>query len=127
MCALRVRACVLIWRTHSYQDQEDFREAARVLMGIPLDSGQRVLEPTYKIRINVRIARLFLEEDDKCVHCKLDWVVFLFFVLGDCVVCSVEAERFLNRASEIIHLCTDASLTLQYRVCWCCCCCCFFV
>lgn len=62
-----VRACARgrALNARSYQDQEDFREAARTLIGIPLDSGQRVLEPTYKVRINVRIARLFLEEDDK--------------------------------------------------------------
>jgi COP9 signalosome complex subunit 4 len=48
-----------------YQADEDFREAARVLIGIPLDSGQRMLDPTYKSKINVKIARLFLEEEDR--------------------------------------------------------------
>lgn len=75
-----------------YQSEEDFRAAAQVLIGIPLDSGQRMLEPVYKVGIYVRIARLFLEEDD-----------------------NVEAERFLNRASEIVHLVTDAQLLLAYR------------
>jgi COP9 signalosome complex subunit 4 len=75
-----------------YQSEEDFRGAAQVLIGIPLDSGQRMLEPVYKVGIYVRIARLFLEEDD-----------------------NVEAERFLNRASEIVHLVTDAQLLLAYR------------
>jgi COP9 signalosome complex subunit 4 len=75
-----------------YQDEEDFRMAATVLIGIPLDSGQRLLDPTYKVGIYVRIARLFLEEED-----------------------SVEAERYLNRASEIVHLAHDAALLLAYR------------
>jgi hypothetical protein len=30
---------------------------------------------------------------------------------------SVEAERYLNRASELIHLCTDKTTSLAYKVC----------
>ena len=98
-----------------YQRDEQFTDAARVLARIPLDSGehieskkrfcywldlcfvlyaagQRILEPTYKVQVNVRIARLFLEDED-----------------------NVEAERYLNRASEIVHLVTDPRLLLAYR------------
>lgn len=75
-----------------YQRDEQFTDAARVLARIPLDSGQRILEPTYKVQVNVRIARLFLEDED-----------------------NVEAERYLNRASEIVHLVTDPKLLLAYR------------
>eukprot|EP01108_Squamamoeba_japonica_P006714 TRINITY_DN5482_c0_g2_i1.p1 TRINITY_DN5482_c0_g2~~TRINITY_DN5482_c0_g2_i1.p1 ORF type:complete len:405 (+),score=187.27 TRINITY_DN5482_c0_g2_i1:78-1292(+) len=75
-----------------YQADEAFSDAARVLTAIPLDSGQRMLDPKYKVSINVRIARLFLEDED-----------------------SVEAERYLNRASDLIHLTHDAPLLLAYR------------
>ena len=51
-----------------------------------------MLEPVYKVRINVRIARLFLEDED-----------------------NVEAERYLNRASELLHQIDDAKLLLAYR------------
>ena len=42
--------------------------------------------------MNVRIARLFLEDED-----------------------NVEAERYLNRASDLIHLVNDPKLMLAYR------------
>jgi COP9 signalosome complex subunit 4 len=51
-----------------------------------------MLEPKYKVDIYVRIAQLYLEEEE-----------------------SVEAERYLNRASELIHLVNDKSLQLKYR------------
>ena len=72
----------------SYQAAEQFRDAALALAAIPLDSGQRMLEPTYKAKIHVRIARLYLEEDD-----------------------SVEAERYLVRASGNCHFASPASVS----------------
>ncbi|TPX75901.1 hypothetical protein CcCBS67573_g02816 [Chytriomyces confervae] len=81
---------------------EDWGEAAKVLMGVPLDSGHRQIENVFKLSIYVRIVRLLLEEDD-----------------------SVAAESYLNRASLLISA-TDAAslasasqqeqlLTVQFR------------
>lgn len=47
-----------------YQDEEDFSEAARVLNGIPLESTQRILDDDYKVNIYIRIAQLYLEDDE---------------------------------------------------------------
>lgn len=78
-----------------YEDEEEWREAARILIGIPLDTGQRVLEPEYKVDIYVKIAQLFLEDEE-----------------------SVQAETFINRASELIHQCKNDMLKLRYKVCF---------
>ncbi|KAJ3119030.1 hypothetical protein HDU96_003205 [Phlyctochytrium bullatum] len=61
---------------HILEDEEDWSEAAKVLQGIPLDSGHRNISDEYRIRIYVHIARLFLEDED-----------------------SISAEAYLNRAS----------------------------
>ncbi|KAI3476378.1 hypothetical protein L1887_62030 [Cichorium endivia] len=59
---------------------EDWNEAARVLLAIPLDSGHRNVSDHFKLSIYVRIARLLLEGDDP-----------------------VAADMYLKRASMIIH------------------------
>eukprot|EP01120_Amphizonella_sp_Union-15-10_P008022 TRINITY_DN2800_c0_g2_i1.p1 TRINITY_DN2800_c0_g2~~TRINITY_DN2800_c0_g2_i1.p1 ORF type:complete len:403 (+),score=90.92 TRINITY_DN2800_c0_g2_i1:64-1272(+) len=62
-----------------YQDQEEYIKAAQVLKGIPLESGQRMLKFEYVVGIYVRIARLYLEEDE-----------------------AYQAELFINKASVLI-------------------------
>jgi len=78
-----------------YEQRHEWREAARILIAIPLDSGQRVLSPEEKVQIYVKIARLFLEDEE-----------------------SVQAEAYINRASELIHLCKQSSLQTAYKVCF---------
>jgi len=75
-----------------YEEEEEWKEAAKVLMAIPLD---RVLEPEYKVNIYVKIAQLNLEDDE-----------------------SVQAETYINRASELIHQVKDELLKLRYKVCF---------
>ncbi len=60
--------------------EEDWNEAARVLLAIPLDSGHRNVSDHFKLSIYVRIVRLLLEGDDP-----------------------VQADMYLKRASMIIH------------------------
>ena len=43
-----------------YEGQECWSQAAQVLAGIDLDSGQRVLDAAYKLQMCIRIAQLFL-------------------------------------------------------------------
>jgi len=43
-----------------YEAQEAWSQAAQVLAGIDLDSGQRVLDASYKLQMCIRIAQLFL-------------------------------------------------------------------
>jgi len=78
-----------------YEAEEEWREASKILIGIPLDTGQRVLEPEYKVNIYIKIAQLYLEDDE-----------------------SVQAEAYINRASELIHHCKDETLKLRYKVCF---------
>ncbi|KAI0352954.1 hypothetical protein OH77DRAFT_1428076 [Trametes cingulata] len=76
------------------EEQEQWSDAARVLMGISLDSGQRSLPDEDKLRVYVRIVRLLLEEED-----------------------SVEAERYYNRAALLAHSTTDKETLLQFKLC----------
>jgi len=78
-----------------YQDEEEWAEAAACLRAIPLDTGNRVLDPEYKVNIYVKIAQLYLEDDE-----------------------AVQAETFLNRASIIIPDCKEPSLHMRYKVCF---------
>jgi len=75
-----------------YESEEEWREAAKILSAIPLD---RVLEPEKKVGIYVNIAQLYLEDDE-----------------------SVQAEAYINRASELIHQVKDDILKLRYKVCF---------
>jgi len=78
-----------------YEDDEEWKEAAKILIAIPLDTGQRVLEPEYRVGIYVKISQLYLEDDE-----------------------SVQAEAYINRASELIYQCKDDVLKLKYKVCF---------
>jgi len=78
-----------------YEEDEEWKEAAKILIAIPLDTGQRVLDPEYKVNIYIKIAQLYLEDDE-----------------------SVQAEAYINRASELIHQCKDEILKLRYKVCF---------
>lgn len=78
-----------------YQDEEEWAEAASCLRAIPLDTGNRVLDPEYKVNIYVKIAQLYLEDDE-----------------------AVQAETFLNRASILIPDCKEPNLHMRYKVCF---------
>ncbi|KAF9534291.1 hypothetical protein CPB83DRAFT_844002 [Crepidotus variabilis] len=76
------------------EEEEDWSSAARVLMGISLDSGQRSIPDNEKLLVYVRIVRLLLEEED-----------------------SVQAETYYNRAALLAHSATDRETTLQFKLC----------
>eukprot|EP01103_Thecamoeba_quadrilineata_P005030 TRINITY_DN14886_c0_g1_i1.p1 TRINITY_DN14886_c0_g1~~TRINITY_DN14886_c0_g1_i1.p1 ORF type:complete len:411 (-),score=95.94 TRINITY_DN14886_c0_g1_i1:140-1207(-) len=78
-----------------YEAEGDFIQAAKILIGIPLESGHRVLQDEYKVRINVRIAKLFLQEDDP-----------------------VQAETYLNKAAALYGSVKDPLLELDYKQCF---------
>jgi len=50
-----------------YQNDAEWSRAAKMLAGIDLDSGTRVLSDEYKLRKCVQIAMLYLEDDDAVV------------------------------------------------------------
>ncbi|KAJ3326684.1 hypothetical protein HDU76_012727 [Blyttiomyces sp. JEL0837] len=78
--ALRERLAALL------QDEEEWSEAAKVLQGIPLDSGHRTISDIYRLKIYILIAQLLLEDED-----------------------SVAAETYLNRAALIVGKVTPES------------------
>jgi COP9 signalosome complex subunit 4 len=95
------------------EEDEEWSEAARVLMGISLDSGQRwvfvdicgyniqltpiicsTMPDEDKLRVYVRIVRLLLEDED-----------------------SVQAESYYNRAALLVHSTSDKETLLQFKLC----------
>lgn len=78
-----------------YESQEDWAHAAQALAGIDLDSGMRVLDPEYKLAKNIKIAMLYLEDDD-----------------------AVSAETYIKKASSLLSSCKNEELELQYKTCY---------
>jgi COP9 signalosome complex subunit 4 len=75
-----------------YENMGDYSQAAIVLKGIPLESGTRSVSTDFKMRIYIRIVRLYLEDDD-----------------------SVSADQYLNRAQMLET--SDARLMLELTAC----------
>ncbi|KAG2423894.1 hypothetical protein HXX76_014947 [Chlamydomonas incerta] len=75
--------------------EEEWSKAAQVLSGIDLEGGGRAVEPGYKLRQNIKIAMLYLEDDD-----------------------SVNAEMYIKKAAALISACKDEGLELQYKTCY---------
>ncbi|KAF8165311.1 hypothetical protein B0H34DRAFT_649762 [Crassisporium funariophilum] len=76
------------------EEEEEWSDAARVLMGISLDSGQRSIGDAEKLRVYVRVVRLLLEDED-----------------------SVQAETYYNRAALLVHSANDRETLLQFKLC----------
>ncbi|KAG6378946.1 hypothetical protein JVT61DRAFT_13232 [Boletus reticuloceps] len=74
--------------------EEEWSEAARVLMSVSLDSGSRSLPDEEKFRVYVRIVRLLLEDED-----------------------SVQAETYYNRAASLSNSTTHKEIQLQFKLC----------
>ncbi|GIL87911.1 hypothetical protein Vretimale_6309 [Volvox reticuliferus] len=77
------------------EKEEEWSKAAQVLSGIDLESGGRAMEPSYKLSKNIKIAMLYLEDDD-----------------------SVNAEMYIKKAAALISSCKDEGLELQYKTCY---------
>lgn len=78
-----------------HEAEEDWSKAAQTLAGIDLDSGMRQLGADYKLAKVVKIAMLFLEDDD-----------------------AVSAETYIKKASPLLVSCKDETLELQYKTCY---------
>ncbi|KAG2441204.1 hypothetical protein HYH02_010048 [Chlamydomonas schloesseri] len=75
--------------------EEEWSKAAQVLSGIDLEGGGRAVEPAYKLKQNIKIAMLYLEDDD-----------------------SVNAEMYIKKAAALISTCKDEGMELQYKTCY---------
>nr|CAG8665840.1 7879_t:CDS:2 [Entrophospora candida] len=76
-----------------YETEEDWIESAKVLQGIPLDSGHRAVSDEYKLKIYIKIIQLLLEEDE-----------------------AVPAETYLSRAALLIPGCKDQVKNLTFKL-----------
>ncbi|MCJ1332290.1 COP9 signalosome complex subunit 4 [Thelotrema lepadinum] len=77
-----------------FQEQEDFIEAAKVLQGMQLETSQRRFSDEEKVKIWIRICRLYFEEDD-----------------------TTSAESYLNRAKNLLYKIHDPELNLTFQLC----------
>ena len=77
----------------AYQEQENYAEAAKVLQGIQLESSQRNVSDDSKVKVWIRICRLYLEEDD-----------------------TTSAESYLNRAKNLLYKIDDKELSLMFQL-----------
>lgn len=77
----------------AFQEQEDYVDAAKILQGIQLESSQRKVSDDDKVRIWIRICRLYLEEDD-----------------------TTSAESYLNRAKNLLYKVQDRELNLMFQL-----------
>lgn len=78
-----------------YERNQNWREAANVLVGIPLETGQKQYSVDYKLETYLKIARLYLEDDDP-----------------------VQAEAFINRASLLQAETGSEDLQVVYKLCY---------
>lgn len=77
----------------AYEAEEEYSAAARVLQGVHLDSSQRLITDAAKMRMWIRILRLYLEEDD-----------------------TTNAESFLNRIKNLPSKIEDPELKLHFQL-----------
>ena len=77
----------------AYQEQENYVDAAKTLQGIQLESSQRTVSDDAKVKVWIRICRLYLEEDD-----------------------TTSAESYLNRAKNLLYKVDDKELHLKFQL-----------
>ncbi|KAL8798002.1 MAG: hypothetical protein Q9182_007032 [Xanthomendoza sp. 2 TL-2023] len=77
----------------TYQAQEEYIEAAKILQGIQLESSQRRVSDDQKVDTWMRICRLYLEEDD-----------------------TTSAESYLNRAKNLRHQISKPEILLAFQL-----------
>ncbi|KAF7868458.1 hypothetical protein EAF04_004989 [Stromatinia cepivora] len=77
----------------AYEDDEDNLAAAKILVGIVLESSQRKVTNEEKVRCWIRITRNYLEVDDTTL-----------------------AEQYLNKAKNVIYTVSDRDLNLHFQL-----------
>jgi len=77
-----------------YEREQNWSQAAQVLVGIPLETGQKQYSVDYKLETYLKIARLYLEDEDP-----------------------VQGEAYINRAAQLQTQTKDSRLQILYKVC----------
>ena len=78
-----------------YECQERWRDAAQVLVGIPLETGQKQYSADTKLEIYLKIAHLYLKDDDP-----------------------IQAEASINRATLLQPETNNEKLQTLYKFCY---------
>ncbi|KAL7002663.1 COP9/signalosome complex subunit Csn4 [Sarracenia purpurea var. burkii] len=78
-----------------YEVEQQWSKAAQILSGIDLDSAMRVIDDIFRLSKCVKIASLYLEDDD-----------------------AVNAEAFINKASFLVSNSQNEALNWTYKVCY---------
>ncbi|XP_060553370.1 COP9 signalosome complex subunit 4-like [Ruditapes philippinarum] len=78
-----------------YEREGSWKEAANILVGIPLETGQKQYTTDYKLETYLKIARLYLEDADP-----------------------VQAEAYINRASLLQTDSQNHELQIHYKACY---------
>ncbi|KAK2152137.1 hypothetical protein LSH36_339g07021 [Paralvinella palmiformis] len=76
-----------------YEREQKWKESAKILVGIPLETAQKQYPNDYKLDTYLKIARLYLEDEDP-----------------------VQAEAYINRASMLQADSQDVKLQIYYKV-----------
>jgi COP9 signalosome complex subunit 4 len=77
-----------------YEREQNCRQAAQVLVGIPLETGQKQYTVDYKLETYLKIARLYLEDEDP-----------------------IQGEAYINRAAVLQSQTKNDHLQIIYKVC----------
>ncbi|KAF3902161.1 hypothetical protein ABW21_db0205977 [Orbilia brochopaga] len=77
-----------------YEAENDNTAAANALMAIQLESSQRLISDEYRLKTYIRVMRNLLEDGE-----------------------SIPAERYLNRATSLIHKSADEIQNLHFLMC----------
>ena len=78
-----------------YEYQNRWRDAATVLVGIPLETGQKQYPADFKLQTYLKIARFYLEDDDP-----------------------IQAEASINRATLLQPETRNEELQIMYKFCY---------
>ncbi|RDD47177.1 COP9 signalosome complex subunit 4 [Trichoplax sp. H2] len=78
-----------------YEKEQNWNDAANVLAGIQLESGQKQYSTDFKLEIYLKIAQLYLENED-----------------------AVQAEAYINRASVLQLQSKETRLRILYKACY---------
>lgn len=78
-----------------YEKEQNWREAASILVGIPLETAQKQYTNDYKLETYLKVARLYLEDEDP-----------------------VQAEAYINRASLLQAESSSEELQIHYKACY---------
>lgn len=77
-----------------FEREQNWRQAAQVLVGIPLETGQKQYSVDYKLETYLKISRLYLEDEDH-----------------------VQGEAYINRAAQLQTQTKNEELQIMYKVC----------